>query len=82
MTVNFGCQVLKGMEDLKPEPHQRWFRDVYIQKNPDLLPENYDLPALQESVRCDNRKFDNDFWFLVEEALRARQTYWTKYLGF
>jgi len=46
---NFGRQVLKGMEDLQPEPHERWFRDVYIQKNPDLLPENYDLPAFKKA---------------------------------
>jgi hypothetical protein len=44
-TFEFGRQILK--KDFQPEPHGRWAKELFVQKNPDLLPEVYD----QEDIK-------------------------------
>jgi hypothetical protein len=47
-TYEFGRQILG--KDLHPEPHGRWAKELFVQKNPDLLPEIYDQEDLKQAL--------------------------------
>ena len=44
----FGNEIL-GM-DLHDQPHGRWSRELFVQKNPDLLPEIYDWEDVKNAI--------------------------------
>lgn len=44
----FGNEVL-GM-DFHEQPHGRWTRDLFVRKNPDLLPENYNWEDVKKAI--------------------------------
>jgi len=45
---SFGKNIL-GL-DLHDEPHGRWARELFVAKNPDLLPEDYDREAFKKAL--------------------------------
>jgi hypothetical protein len=47
-SYEFGRQILK--KDFQPEPHGRWARELFVTKNPDLLPEVYDQEDLKRAL--------------------------------
>src|ERR1700722_4128330 len=47
-TYEFGRQILG--KDFQPEPHGRWARELFVTKNPDLLPEIYDQEDLKRAL--------------------------------
>jgi hypothetical protein len=47
-TYEFGRQILS--RDFHPEPHGRWAKELFVSKNPDLLPEVYDQEDLKKAL--------------------------------
>jgi hypothetical protein len=47
-TFEFGRQILK--KDFQPEPHGRWAKELFVVKNPDLLPEVYDQEDIKRTL--------------------------------
>jgi hypothetical protein len=47
-TFEFGRQVLQ--KDFHPEPHGLWAKELFVQKNPDLLPEVYSQEDVKKAL--------------------------------
>jgi hypothetical protein len=47
-TFEFGRQIL-GL-DFWPEPHGKWAKELFVTKNPDLLPENYTREDFKSAI--------------------------------
>jgi hypothetical protein len=47
-TFRFGKEILG--KDFHPEPHGRWAEELFVKKNPDLLPEVYDQEDIKKAL--------------------------------